>query len=532
MNQVEKIGRFVAGPAFPALASAVVGGLLIVALCFPNAQGPADNGDFARVFTVFCSAPRDLPYFSSPGEPSYSKRFFNFYHRYWAIGDEHRGAVQRSSSLVLFLPGLLGPLVCRAQYYDLAFNALLLALGISCVTFLVVRRLSDVFVRVSAVILLLVMTDAGCSAYLNSFYQEAGIFFFFLLCLLFLFLWSERRSGGRVMCVTIVGLLLMLAKNGAAPSVAALLLPVLGLSAFSRREGRRARRASAGAFALVLIGGLTVPFIFKNPWYEKINCYNFIFSAALPELKPSERDGFLHLLGIDQRQAAYSGKTAWEAGNNFQDGVLNPLLGPKLHARAASTLILGYPHTAFRLVAGAARLAGAYPLDELGYKSFQFSPDRQPLGSVQAWSLFRLRVLRGLWAYGVGCLVVFLVAALALKTNPGPKLLVSGLVLGSFLASLLQVFVAVLGDGQHELARHLYFANLTLDTSLVLGAVILSAHFMRRQGAVCTAGPLASNDGNATPARASGDKEGLLPCRVVHCTVGRVRAEAKLSAKS
>jgi len=481
MNQVEKIGRFVAGPVFPALASAVVGGLLIVALCFPNAQGPADNGDFARVFTVFCSAPRDLPYFPDPQDPNYSKRFFNFYHRYWAIGNEHRGAVQRSSSLVLFLPGLLGSRICRAQYYDLAFNALLLVLAISGVTFLVVRRLSDVFARVSAAILLLVMTDAGCSAYLNSFYQEAGIFFFFLLCLLSLFLWSECRSGGRVMCVTILALLLMLAKKGTAPSVAALLLPVLGLSAFSHWEGRRARRASAGAFALVLIGGLAAPFIFKNPGYEKIYCYNFVFSAALPELKPSQRDGYLHLLGIDQRLAAYSGKTAWEAGNTFQDGVLNPVLGQKLHARAASTLILRYPYAAFRLVAGAARLGGAYPLDELGYKSFQFSPDRQPLGSVQAWSLFRLRVLRGLWAYGVGCLVAFVVTVLALKTNPGPKLLAGGLVVGSFLASLLQVSIAVFGDGQNELAKHLYFANLTLDTSLALGAVVLSAHFLRRQ---------------------------------------------------
>ncbi len=96
--------------------------------------------------------------------------------------------------------------------------------------------------------------------------------------------------------------------------------------------------------------------------------------------------------------------------------------------------------------------------------------------------MFRKRVLHGTSAYAAGFLVALLVGVLSLKAKPGPAVVLSGLVVGSFLASLVQIPIAVFGDGQHELAKHLYFANLTLDISLVAGAVILLRSFLRRQG--------------------------------------------------
>jgi hypothetical protein len=481
MNQFEMIARFIAGRFLPVLASVVVGGLLVLALCLPNPQGPADNGDFARIFTLFCSTPRDLPYFASPEEPNYSKRFFNFYLRYWGIGSEHRAAVQPSSSLALFLPGLLGAFVFRARYYDLTLNAFLLILVLSLVTYLVMYRLSGRLTRLSGFAILLMATDAGCSGYVNSFYQESGVFLYFLLCILSVCLWLEHRTVARVGAVGLFALLLMLSKKGIAPSVAILLLPVLGLSALGWWESRRARYASAVTVILLLIGGLAASFILRNRAYDKIYCHSFIFGAVLPDLEPAERAAFLGGLGIDQTNVAYSGITVWEKGNNFRDPALNVSLGGKLHLRAAWALIVRYPATALRLAMQAARLAGRYDSGEFGYRSVEFSPKRKPLGSIRIWSTFRSRVLTGLPAYVVVGLVVILVFAVAKGSKPGPCRFLPGLAIGSFFASVLQVMISVFGSGPAGLPKHLYFANLTLDTSLVLGAVVLSAHFLRRQ---------------------------------------------------
>ena len=480
MRLVEKSNHFVKGPSFPFLVAALVAGLLVFALCFPNPQGPADNGDFSRISSLFCSAPRGAPGSPGLGDLAYSRRFFNFYHQYWTLGREIRGAVRPSSSLLLYLPGWLVASAVSARYYDLNCNAFLLVMVLSSAVFVVIRQLSTSLTRLSAFAVVLLAADAGCSSYLNSFYQESGVLFFFFLLVLLLCLWSQRPTVGCSLAIAACAALLALTKRGVAPSVIVLLLPVLVLLAVKQFGGRQMRLGLLATLVLAT-GTLLVPTDFNGTWYEKFNCYNFIFSGALPQLEPTERTAFLGKLGIGGGKAAYCGTTAFEPRSNFQDLDLSGLLGSELHWGGASLLVCSYPSAAFSLVARAANSTGSYEIANVGYRSVDFSEKREPLDSIQFWSLFRKRVLHGTSAYAAGFLVALLVGVLSLKAKPGPAVVLSGLVLGSFLASLAQVPIAVFGDGQHELAKHLYFANLTLDTSLVVGAVILLTSFLRRQ---------------------------------------------------
>lgn len=480
MRLVEKSDCFVKGASFPFLAAALVASLFVFALCFPYPQGPADNGDFSRISSLFCSAPRGTPSSTGPGDPAYSRRFFNFYHQQWALGREVRGAVRPSSSLLLYLPGWLVASAVSAEYYDLNCNAFFLVVVLSGAVFVVIRQLSNSLTRLSAFAVVFIMADAGCSGYLNSFYQESGVFFFFVLLVLLLCLWSRRPTVGCSLAVVACAALLALTKRGVAPSVIALFLPLLVLFAVKQFEGRRVHLGLLAPLVFAA-GALLAPFDPNGIWYEKFNCYNFIFSGALPQLEPVERTAFLGKLGMGGSNAAYCGMTGYEPGSNFQDSTVSGLLGQELHWRGASLLVCSYPFAAFSLAARAATSAGSYEVANVGYRSVDFSEKREPLDSIRIWSLFRSRVLHGVSAYAAGFVVALWVGVLSLKTKPGPTLVLNGLVLGSFLASLVQVPIAVFGDGQHELAKHLYFANLTLDTSLVVGAVVLSAHFLRRQ---------------------------------------------------
>jgi hypothetical protein len=61
--------------------SAIFVGVLTFNLCFPTPRGPADNGDFFRVFAAFSSGPVGFTSPPAPGDPSYDARFFRHFLR-------------------------------------------------------------------------------------------------------------------------------------------------------------------------------------------------------------------------------------------------------------------------------------------------------------------------------------------------------------------------------------------------------------------------------------------------------------------
>jgi hypothetical protein len=471
-------------PSIRALAVATLFFVLfLINLCLLGPQGPADNGDFPRNFSDFSDGPRGYAYFPPPDDPTYGERFFRYYHRFWRVADPAPGHAQRSSSRLLFLPGrlLAG---ATARDFDLAANAVFLALVLAAVAWATLRNLRGA-AFVSLAVLLLAMTDAGISAYSNSFYQEAGTFFFGVVFVCALFLAWQRPEAGELALALSSGFLLATVKRAYAPAVF-LVLAVVLVATVARLPRGRARTLRMTLLAGMLAVGLPAASrLVRVEQYGRYNSFNAVFDAMLPEIDPPERAGFLRRVGISPALAALSGRSAFELGVPLESHPAYRELGARLHARALRTLASRHPAAFLRLLRRGFAEAGLYELPDLGYRARSFSPERQGLGGVRLWSRLRARVLGGSASYVLGIALCLLLWLLPRGADPGGWRNFFRLGCAAFLlASLVQAAVAIVGDGPVERAKHLYFANLLFDVHFLIGLCGLGLTVAgRRRGA-------------------------------------------------
>ncbi len=224
----------------------IFAGLLVVSLCYPSPQGPGDNGDFGRLFGSFSTGPVGLEHWPPSTDPSWQARFFSFHHRFWRRDGGLPGGPWRSSSQVLYAPGLLLPLTGR-QSYDLTLNTLYLILIASGALWLTLRALGRGIPFVSLGAVALLMADAGVASYLSSFFAESGAWLFLLLLFCSLHLYWQAPSAGRLGLVLACDGLLAATKLAYAPSAALLVAPVLGGALLLRPRsggGHRGARCS------------------------------------------------------------------------------------------------------------------------------------------------------------------------------------------------------------------------------------------------------------------------------------------------
>ncbi|MEO8347274.1 MAG: hypothetical protein ABI610_00060 [Acidobacteriota bacterium] len=461
--------------------SAVFFGLLLFNLCLPEPQGPADNGDFSRTFSDFSAGPRGYAYYPPPGDPTYGERFFRYYHRFWRTSEPAPGHAHRSSSRLLFFPGrlLAG---ATGRDFDLAANAGVLALLLAAIAGATLRKLRGA-AFVSLALLLVVMADAGISAYSNSFYQEAGAFFFgvALVCVLLL---AWRRPGPwELAAVLSIGFLLSTAKIAYGPSVF-LVLAVILLAALFRLPPGRVRMLRVAVVAGALVFACTLgPYLLRVEEHGRYYAFNAVFDAMLPEIDPSERPGFLRRIGLSPELATLSGRSGFELGGRLEDLPVFPLLGARLHARAVTELAVRHPRAFQRLLVRGGGEAGRYELPYLGYRTRSFSHERQGLGGVRLWTSLRARWLGGWTAYAVGSALCLLLFLMPRGRDPGGWLTFFRLGCLAFLvASLGQVVIAVLGEGPVERTKHLYFANFLFDVHFLLGLCGVGAAAAGRLG--------------------------------------------------
>lgn len=475
-------GRGVSLPALPVAAVFLV--LLLFNLCVPEARGPADNGDFARNFSDFSSGPRGLPYFPAADDPKYPDRFFRYYHRFWSM-ESPPGGARRSSSRLLLLPERIRAGLSGGRDYDLAANAAAVAVLVAAALGATLYRLRDPVAFASLGMMALVLVDAAIAGYVNSFYQEAGAWVFTLLLVSALYLFRESPRAGPLAAVLLAAALVIFAKVPYGVSIViAVGFVVAGVCARLPKIPFRRRAIAATAGILLVSVGASARFLSPGD-IDRYYAFNAIFDGMLPALPGPSRAPFLASLGLPPALSSLSGRSGFELGRDLHDTEVYPLLGRRLHLRALVRLATQHPTVLLRLFTDAGATSGTYEVPYLGYRSRAFSTERQPPGGLVLWSNLRSRVLRGWIAYAAAFLLVgslFLVRRRV--SQPDREGWGSFFRLGStgfLIASLVQVAVAGLGDGPHELTKHLYFANLLFDVGflLALSGVLLAIQDFR-----------------------------------------------------
>ncbi|MGH9366325.1 MAG: hypothetical protein ACRD3M_01465 [Thermoanaerobaculia bacterium] len=435
-----------------AAAAAILGSQLLV----PPIVGLADNGDFDRVMEP-CGIRADAPY---------ADRFFAWVcdcYRFDPRGIRPGGFLTSERLFVLTaipvnrLFSTPGGFRIEAMG-SVQAAALLAALGLLLAATRPLPKASRIG---AAALLLLIFTDVAYASYLNSFYSEPASLIFLLLWVA-LALAAARVTRPGVFAAFLAAAALFVATK---PQNALLSIPLAALAArlATRLPGLWRRRGFAAAGLLALLG----------VWYHgrapremrRVILYDAVFRGLLAHSSDPVRD--LEALGLPRDLAPLAGKTAYQPGSRFDD----PALEPEFFARTSFGDVFRFyaarPGRALVALARAAPRAFHMRPPHLGnYEKASGRPAGSLARSFAYWS-----DLKSWLPLPAAALALFfaasVAAALRLRGRIPAARAASEIWLVVALIAAYQFALVLLGEGDHELEKHLFLFHACVDLQVV-----------------------------------------------------------------
>jgi hypothetical protein len=454
-------------------AACLVAAAVILAyqLAVPPIVGLADNGDFDKVMR-----PAGL----SHAAESYEDRYFfyvnskfSFIDLRWSIG-----GYLTSERLIVITARAIGVLLSGDGLFDIRILGLLQAfilLAGFALLLAATRGLRAVTRAAFGLLLVLMFTDVGYVAALNSFYSQTASLLFLLIAA---GLWGliARQSGPKLaplVCFFIAAILFVGSKPQEtihAPVLAALLLR----ASMARSTGR----AEKVRGALLAIGLLIFAAVYYARTPESIKeaaLYNNVFYELLPASADPSAD--LAALGADVRLAPLVGTTAYAENSPVNEPEFRSQFFDRVSHRDVAIFYLSRPERLWALLRKSS--AGAFALRPPHLGNFEKSAGRPPqtlTGAFGLWSGLRYRALPGsVWTI----LLLFvgsLAAAIFLRARRNLSLK-ERLFLEGFCAlnvmALASFLTCTLGSSLYDISRHLFAFQAMTDLMLLVAATWL-----------------------------------------------------------
>ncbi len=282
---------------FEFLVLALIAAGILYQVLVPPVVGLADNGDFRRIM--------DQTGLAHPtGEP-YNKPF-QFIDLRFVVGEPHAPDAGYVSSELIFLNAALmlnklASIAFTDGIFDLRLLGALHAVALLAGLLLVLgatRSLPGLPRWIVGLLLLLVFTDAGYVAYLNSLYREpaALVFLTMTVACALLYIRAPKANLGLLLAYFLAAALFACAKPQYI--LHGFLLAAFGVL-LSRRWGWRSyhRWASLGVAAVVCLIATGV-YVAQPAPLREVNLYNQVFSDLLPH-SPAPEDNLADL-GLDR----------------------------------------------------------------------------------------------------------------------------------------------------------------------------------------------------------------------------------------
>lgn len=442
--------------------------------------GLADNGDFTRSMGWISSGPVGIePNWPAAGTEDWSRRFFNYWIPYWEL--EWNISRPTTSAFLLWFPGaLLNTFLYSSKVLFLPLLSLfpkLILFGVLLLLFKWIKletRYRAVFLFSLGVPVIFLLTTTDYVAYLNSFYQEPASFVYLFLFLVSILLLRQRPSLPYLICSLASILLLATSKP------ANLYWPLIAIPfvfyAWSFKKNIRLRTAVVANLALITLFTFASALITKTGSIQA-NAYNSLFYGVLVfSDNPTE-----HLQDLEMNDAAHCidtsvySPTGSVCFKKYQD---------RLSFRNTIRVIYREPAVMFRMLKYALDTMQVVSLDYLGKYAFddprsQTSPPISDGVEERFWpSTAETRPLN-LWAelkvkfFPTGYALSFVLIVFAIwfilsykRTGIYQDLAMVGLI--STIASVTDMTVSILGDGKHELLKHLFLSNILFDIAAIV----------------------------------------------------------------
>lgn len=461
--------------------------LIVWLLMIPPVLGLADSGDFARVMGGAGIAPLD------PNE-SYEDRYFGFSHQYYGYGGYMLGGYFSTHVLLVTIAAWIGRIVSLDHFDMRVLGCCYAALYIWAMALLIRsspkadnRKATLAVSAVLAACLVLIFGDIGYIVYFQSFFGEPYALIATLLTVgaVLALLASDKPSGA--MLAIFIGAALALATSKIQNAPLGFAFALLAWRMLKLRDDRTWRKQVwTGAIVLVVCSALMI--VVAPDRLKHTNLYQSIFFGVLKNSPDVASD--MKELGIPDKYAGLAGT------NYFQKDTVIPQSDPVLHREVLERLshkdiALYYARHPSRFIQKleVAAYNGVYirPLYLGNYDQSAEKPRGAVSHAFSAWSEWKVKTM----PHTLGIFLVFYafyyVALAWIWLRTVSRRLRLGLetmaIIG--IAGAFAVFVAIIGDGEADMGKHLFMFNVCFDMmviSIVTGITYGLAKLVTRRG--------------------------------------------------
>jgi hypothetical protein len=507
-------------PAVSTIVPVLLVGYFVAAMAWQFHTGLADNGDFTRGIKIFSPGPAGIrPNFPPLHNGLWYHRFYRFWLPRWTL--ERQSEKPITSALVFWLPGIaVSEFIEPGAELSLPLISIVprvLLLGELVLLLFWARqqpggRILVVTLGLPAVLLL---TTTDNAAYLNSFYQESAslVFVLPLFCAL---VYLQRRPTPPRLAVVILCLALLATGKESLVYWPALALPFIlycWVAPVPARWRSRAKRTVAiGCAAACALTFAVHAFVhFKE---DGVNPYHSLFDGALTFSQRAAEH--LQRLGLADGLNCIGVSAYEEPGTSYFDAHRD-----RMTFLNTVTTVAHEPAILWRM--GRHVLARMQDLS-LGYlgkyaandpRSLWYPPyadyhtgaeerlwnGRQETTLLNTWATLKYRCFPtgGRLALTLTVFVAWFGWRMRSTADAGELALIGLL---ASVATIVDMAIAILGDGRYELIKHLYFANLLFDIAAIafvnsVGLWLWENWSARRSAPVRRACPLACADVSA-----------------------------------
>lgn len=450
---------------------------LLVALLIQSNLGLADNGDFTRSMKWITSGPIGIePNWPNYGTEEWSQRFFKYWIPFWKLEWQWSEVGTRpiSSALFLWIPGALLNFLffSRKILYlpILTIPARMILLSI----FLLLFKWSNAYPRYSKILLFSFVTPIAFLplttdylSYLNSFYLESASLIFVLLFFASTLI-LQQRSSNIYFIWTLVSLFLLATVKPAYFYWPMVSVPFILYRWFHEKRYKTYVVAFINLLFIVLFTATSV-FITKAGSVP-VNSYHSLFYGVLTFSNNPIRH--LQELGINGGEQCVNIGAYASGGDICFNKYQNQMT-------FKNTVIVIYkePFVIIKSLKYVFDNMQQISLSYLGKYSFDDPRSNMPspASSISAsnvlnfWSNLKLRFLPKGYTLGLVLLGFMIWFTLNLKThveNIHKDLAFVGAIFT--IACIVDMVVAILGDGKAEIIKHLFLANILFDLVFIV----------------------------------------------------------------
>lgn len=431
--------------------------------------GMANNGDFERIMES-----AGLDYLPVAKEDKYFTYFFSQY----AINHNALtalGGYLSSQALLVKLTAWVQQWF-HAEVYDIRILSALYILILITALYRIVNEHRDnsAWTRWAlAVMLVLVFVDGAYAAYFNSLFGEPVSMLFLLLTAAFgtALTLRERPALGLLIGFYLSAIFLIGAKVQNAPVGIVLLL--LSLRFVKLREGVKWRGVVISGTVLLLLTSAVV-FLSHDSSIKIINKYQTVFYGVLKDSPNPQQD--LEELGLNPEWAVLANTNYFvpDLPIDIKSPEFEQQLNDNVGHLKIALFYLKHPVRYWEKLQATASQAFIIKPSYLG--NYEMSENRAPGALSHAftlWSKFKVHVLPNKLVFLIIFYAAFFLVWISwyMETKrPGTKIYLE-LQMAIALIGAIQFIVPVIGDGEADLAKHLFLFNVCFDIMFVTGVV-------------------------------------------------------------